>query len=333
MLSVKIKSISFVISFITLFSFTACSSETTNKVVLDSTNEEFVESVVENKEVLNTIEQTTPNIADEETILNIHKSEDISVTSESGVGGNLPPCEHCVILENGTIIDASYHQFSGKLIEYIGYEAFQEWTENYSDPEDINILTYIKDNDVPREYIDEINSMYGSVYYFYDYNTEALYGDDAEGYYTSDRVEETLMRAYLLNFKSGLSAWIKKSNSYEDWIAAKDSVSLSRNSTTFDGDMRRWSISEVISDFNISRDVIADLAERASVSTMGLCEIDIDALYDLSVIEMESSGVNGVDLVINNTEDMPSDESLVSFDFSKYIESEEMLAEGFEYNP
>lgn len=58
--------------------------------------------------------------------------------------------------------------------------------------------------------------MYGSVYYFYDYNTEALYGDDAEGYYTSDRVEETLMRAYLLNFKSGLSAWIKKSNSYED---------------------------------------------------------------------------------------------------------------------
>lgn len=97
--------------------------------------------------------------------------------------------------------------------------------------------------------------------------------------------------------------------------------------------MRRWSISEVISDFNISRDVIADLAERASVSTMGLCEIDIDALYDLSVIEMESSGVNGVDLVINNTEDMPSDESLVSFDFSKYIESEEMLAEGFEYNP
>ncbi len=104
--------------------------------------------------------------------------------------GGLPYCEHCVVLANGTVIDSSYHQFSGELIDYVGGEAFQKWTEQYTEPEDLNILNYIKDNNVPREYIDEINSMYGSVYYFYDYNADALYSDNAEEYYTSDRMEK-----------------------------------------------------------------------------------------------------------------------------------------------
>ncbi len=84
----------------------------------------------------------------------------------------------------------------------------------------------------------------------------------------------------------------------------------------FDGDMRRWSIPEVISFFNISRDEIVDLDNRASSSNMGACSIDVDALYN-----------------VTNGDNIQNEESFISFDSVKFTESQRLLSIGEELNP
>ncbi len=329
MLSIKIKAVCLTLSIASLFTLVSCSSETENTDTIEVKN--FTPLINSSEEsIISDYEVSEP--VDEERTPDNSVNEDIPVMDSVGVGNGLPYCEHCVVLENGTIIDVSYHQFSSELIEYIGYDAFQNWTEQYSDPEDLNIVNYIKDNNVPREYIDEINTLYGSVYYYYDYNTDALYSDNAEEYYTSDRVKETLMRAYLLNFKSGLWSQIRDSAGYEEWVIAKADITKNIEDSPFNGDMRRWSISEVISYFDISRDVITDLADRASKSTMGVCEIDVDMLYNVVNSNEEISVVDRIDTEITSEGNILNEEELVSFDVSKFNESNDILAEGYEFN-
>ncbi len=301
MFSTKMKFLCLELSLAALLSLASCSSEKDSGNPNDETNPA---PKTETQGDLNTAEESVPESTEEETAKTTEPDED----STAAIGRQ--PCNHCTVLGNGTIVEVSYHQISGELINYIGDDAFQKWTEKYDYQEDFNIVNFIRDNNIPREFIDEINSKYGSVYYFYDYNTDALYSDNPDEYYTSDRAESTMVRAFLLNFKSGLWEQIRNSDGYDEWVAEK-----AKTDSTFDGDMRRWSISEVIEHFDISREIIDGLANRASGTTIGTCEIDVDALYNSPVNDIEE------------------EKYLVVFDSAKYTEVNQKLAEGFEYNP
>ncbi len=97
--------------------------------------------------------------------------------------GGITECEHT----------PDYHSIDSELIDYIGQEKFNEWYiaaagSIYTDIffEDINIVRFIRDNEIPKEIF---TSVYydTSSYYYYDYDVDLIYSDDdkaIEDYFT-----------------------------------------------------------------------------------------------------------------------------------------------------
>ena len=74
-------------------------------------------------------------------------------TDNNEIGGSYTPCtEHT----------GSYHYISTRLINYIGWDAMNEWTSGDSSTDsfgrsqdDINIVSFIEHFDIPREFLEE----------------------------------------------------------------------------------------------------------------------------------------------------------------------------------
>lgn len=120
-------------------------------------------------------------------------------SSESGGHeyGGIIECEHTI----------SYHSISYTLIDYVGNEEFDKWTDsqNY---ESTNIVNFIRDFNIPKEvFIEYYNETIN--YYTHDYDIDLIYSDDDEA------IEE-----YFRDKEASEERLAKKSNLFElkSWI-------------------------------------------------------------------------------------------------------------------
>ena len=235
-----------------------------------------------------------------------------------GVGNGLNPCKHSTIILDNIILDNSYHQISRQLISYIGEDAFNEWV-NKNNEEDLNIIRFVIDNDIPYEYMEQLILTDPSVYYYFDYNLDAIYSGK-EDYYTGDRTEKVLRRNFLLSVKCGLNDLIKNNEKYSKWIEEKKNSEWEycNNCGDFDGNMRQWSISEVVAYFNITEKEMSEINDRATKTVMYSCELDFDSVFSDSNYTTDPAII---------------DDMCVRFDFEKLKETIELIESGYEIIP
>lgn len=145
-----------------------------------------------------------------------------TVSSESGMKecGDIIECEHTI----------SYHSINSTLIDYVGQEEFNKWCASRSNPdpyamsEDINIVNFIRDFNIPKDVF--ISDYYDTMdYYMEDYDIDLIYSDDdkaiEEYFRDKDASEERIERKVSL-FE--LKSWICYDAGIENTNYRKTSV-------------------------------------------------------------------------------------------------------------
>ena len=233
--------------------------------------------------------------------------------------GNTPQsCAHSTVVIDDIVLDNSYHQISYKLISYIGKEKFNEWIKKDNE-EDLNIINFVHENNIPYEYLNQLLLTDPSVYYYYDYNLDAIYNGN-EDYYTGDRTELILRRDYLLALKCGLNDLIKTSDRYPKWLNEKNNSDWEycSNCGNFNGNIRQWSIPEVVTYFDISVEKLREINDRARKTVMYSCDLDMDLVFAY---------------VSNNIDPSIIDNSCVRFDVKNLKDTIDLINDGYEIIP
>ena len=218
--------------------------------------------------------------------------------SNEAIGGLDDLCIHYVVsnhIPGGFEYDGSYHSISGDLINQIDNDKYNEWRKITNDDlESFNIVGFVEYFNFDKLLFQTIVNTRASTYYWTDYNIDVIYSGDAaliEKYYTSgmERIGDILKRNYLLFFKDQLFAyllnersdefneWVKKKNSNDDWKYCELSELIPVN---FDGNIRQWSIAEVVTAFNIPKDDVEKAKNLAEKSVSAAFTFDIELLYD-----------------------------------------------------
>ena len=159
------------------------------------------------------------------------------------------------------------------------------------------IYDFVKDLDFPREVFEALNDNY--LRDNHDYNLDVIYSsrEEAEAYYSSDRVQNELKRLNIHFFKGKLKIYVKSvdGTAHEKWIARKNETEWGFSDATrshikipnmygtysysdeFTGHPAQYGFTEYIKEFNIPKSVVEDIVENL----FGKLDftIDVDRLY------------------------------------------------------
>lgn len=227
--------------------------------------------ITESSTECDTAEETTEYITKEELTETVEPS--------TYIGGPLP-CSHSLKV-GGIEIENSYHGISGAFIDYIGQERFQNWISDYEDDtEKINIAQFVNDFSIQRNVFDFIYNYDGGTKYQVDYNTDAIYNDQCDEYYSEDNLDErlnTYLTGYYLScLKANLINYVANNmhDKYSDWCADNDKSKkwcilpipegISEEFMRFSGQISRWNISEFINEFDLNEETVRSLEARFS---------------------------------------------------------------------
>ena len=237
-----------------------------------------------------------------------------------GIGGGGKGCIHDTFL--GVYRCYSYHNFDSILIGYVGAEAFEAWRIE-AEPEKkaafergevscpfISIVDYKNYFDVPEIVFELADTGYPTT----DYNIDAIFSGEkaAEEYYTSERLQileerwvlyhmKLHLASYAENQKTEYAAWINKKNTTGWWgEKAIEKINKTREDipavlTGFTGAMSQYSIPELVSAFNIPREVVEE-AYAKSVAPDFKGMFDIDALYSSTKASTDYKTMNPLDI-------------------------------------
>lgn len=227
--------------------------------------------------------------------------------------GGATSCIHSVV-HDGIEFDFSYHTIPGNLIQYVGDKEFDEWIETkeseiqelYDDGTAIcpftTIVDFVNKFNIPREVFEALNDNYFSS--IYDYNLDAIYAgeEEAETYYTSERLQHILEKRTIRLMKMDLRTYVKQedSNAITEWCAKKNAtdwvfsdttrttVELNRSgiSSEFEALYSQYSLAEFINEFDIPSSVVAASFDKwkhpdytGTLNIEALCSIDDVALF------------------------------------------------------
>lgn len=309
------------------------------------------------------LKNETNNTNKNETDVNIIKEDsdaesttfiqdEVSENNEIGIGYlNSDYCDHIVVsfhIPGGYVYDDSYHNVSGELINYIGYDNFAQWNDGITSDEDFNIINLIHDFNISQETFETIldNTYTG---YFFDYNLDIIYSNNEktiQDYYTSgmNRIGEILSKKYISFIKGSIISYLndKYADEFDEWVTLKNNDDnwkyselqytdrllysikdingnpINLYSNIFTGNIRQWSIAEAVNYFNIPRSIIEEYNNIAYNSITSACKFDIDKLY------LENSYKLISDELKDQT-DCPSvdpiliDKTLISFEINEQI--------------
>lgn len=161
---------------------------------------------------------------------------------------------------------------------------------------------YVNDFNIPREVFDELNDNHFSS--MYDYNIDAIYAgkEEAETYYTSERLQHILEKRTIRLMKMDLRTYVKKedSNAITEWCAEKNTAGWEFPNATitavelinagisseFEALYSQYSLAEFINEFNIPSSVVAASYDKCkhpdytgTFNIEALCSIDNIALF------------------------------------------------------
>lgn len=242
--------------------------------------------------------------------------------NSSPIGGHVP-CVHSVLYRDYEL-GFSYHSIGGAFIQYVGINAFDEWTvaagqekrAAYERGEAscpyITIVEFVEYFDIPRDVFEIL--MLDSLYYD-DYNVDVIYqgAEASEKYYIRERLQEALAREILLNMKITLGVyvetnhaeeramWIEKKKADDWYMTEKLAICLSKTTedlssyVPFVGRLNQYSIPELVSVFNIPREVVEE-AYAKSVAPDFKGMFDIDALYSSTKASTDYKTMNPLDI-------------------------------------
>ena len=231
-------------------------------------------------------DKTTENInvqKNEETIVHSVESD-----SEPKVNGGPELC---------TIHSIDFHSFTGKMIEYVGEERFNEWLDSCDGKLSgiegclyyANISRFIKYFNIPRNVFEEL--YYGTMdFYFSDYNVGILYGSDEETisqYYASysDRKEERDKYSSLGEIKIAIfeNAMASKNIKMKEFI---EMYCEYLTPTVIDMNITGWSIADFVKATGIEKDELQAVIKTAIVReypgmtvVLDCFDFDYDLLY------------------------------------------------------
>ena len=153
-----------------------------------------------------------------------------------------------------------------------------------------------------------------------------------------DRIGDIITKQYLMCFKGVLynyllhertdefNEWVKERNSNDDWKYCELSESITVN---FDGNMCQWSIAEVVTAFNIPKEVVEKAKNTAEQAVSAACTFDIELLYD-------ENKRGGIEKELLSSTDFPNidpilyDIRFVSFDYDKQVEIWDNIANNWD---
>lgn len=258
--------------------------------------------------------------------------------SNAGLGGGADgDCIHKNLNPIGIAVDESYHSYYGNLINGDNATAFQAWIKDTDNRENRNIYNLINVLKIDRDYLEALNSLQSSCYYYFDYNTDILYGGDiaaADNYYSTaiERVDEYMIKYYLLKFKGELNNFIKNDSRYNEWLDIKKSADdwyyckyngneIYGVDGIFSGDFRQWSIAEAVEYFNIEQSVLEDIAAIANQAALYSCSINIAALYDSEAVNAVKDSIKADKDDGFSVDPALLDTKFITFDLTKLEES------------
>ncbi len=210
------------------------------------------------------------------------ETEQFTDTDSGATGGaNLCP-----------IHSIEFHTYTGEMIDYVGQEQFRIWDEANMDKESgiegciyySNIYRFINDFEIPKSDFEAL-CFETSVYYYFDYNVELLYGSDFSAvnqYYTSysEREDYREKLSSLGDIKYGILEYAASSKD-EKMRSFYDSHC---NNNILD--LVNWSIADFVLETGISRADIESLISDITiveypggVFTLNCFDFDFDYLY------------------------------------------------------
>ena len=253
---------------------------------------------------------------------------------DEGLGGTEDYCIHDVVsyhIPGGFEYDGSYHAISGDLIQQVGFNEFDAWTKITNDNLELsNIVEFVKYFEFDKLLFQSLINTKTSLYYRFDYNIDVIYSEDTyliEKYYTSgmDRIGDIITKKYLLIFKNQLynyllnehkdefNKWVNEKNLNNDWKYCELSDLTVVN---FDGNIRQWSISEVVTTFNIPKEVVEKVKNETEQAVSASCTFDIELLYNENKrVEIENELLSSTEF--SSIDPVLYDNKFIDFDNNK----------------
>ena len=251
-------------------------------------------------------------------------------TESVSIGGHTP-CVHSVMF-NDLEIDFTYHSL-GPFISYVGQDSFREWC-SIAEPQKkaafergeascpyTTVVELVEYFDIPQE---DFTLLILNAPEYIDYNVDVIYAgtDVAEEYYTRERTQDAAARQVLHCMKLELTQYVidNKPEAYNAWVKEKNAdgwfgselfknnltklTDINKNisniltaSTEFKGtNISQFSIAEMISAFNIPREVV-DMAYLNNKKFAGFeGTIDIDTLFTANMDTSCFKTLNPIDI-------------------------------------